>query len=207
MSARADISTRAGDTRGVAPAQPQRKSGGVLTSAEFARRYEESQRTLWFIAAAILGDRTLAHDVVQEAATIAMTKLADFDTSTNFSAWMGQIVRFVALNEARTRQRRRASQSSEDLGEAIGRGGGGHGEAQVLDEHVASGLMSLDDVARTCLVLRVVHGMAYSEISQSLNIPEGTAMSHVHRSRLALRERLRGREDELRGSVGTGGAA
>jgi DNA-directed RNA polymerase specialized sigma24 family protein len=56
--------------------------------------------------------------------------------------------------------------------------------------------------------------MAYSEISRAMNIPEGTAMSHVHRSRLTLRERLRGREAELRGvrdsglNVGrTGGAA
>jgi RNA polymerase sigma-70 factor (ECF subfamily) len=67
--------------------------------------------------------------------------------------------------------------------------------------------MSLEELPRTCLVLRIVHGMAYSEISHALNIPEGTAMSHVHRSRLALRERLRGREDELTGKVGTGGVA
>jgi RNA polymerase sigma-70 factor (ECF subfamily) len=64
--------------------------------------------------------------------------------------------------------------------------------------------MSLDEIPRTCLVLRVVHGLAYSEISSALDIPEGTAMSHVHRSRLALRERLRGREEELR--VDAGGA-
>jgi RNA polymerase sigma-70 factor, ECF subfamily len=174
-----------------------------LLPAEFARRFEESQRTLWFIAAGVLGDRTAAHDVVQEAAAIAMTKLNEFDSSTNFTAWMGQIVRFVALNEARSRQRRRTTTSPEPAYQIGSRMA--HAEPG-LDEHVQAGLMSLDDPARTCLLLRIVHGMSYSEISQALNIPEGTAMSHVHRSRLALRERLRGREDELR-HAGAGGRA
>jgi RNA polymerase sigma-70 factor, ECF subfamily len=213
MGTRADIHSRGATARTFEPDGPVRKTGTSLTAAEFARRYEESRRTLWFIAAAILGDRALAHDVVQETAAVAMSKLADFDSSTNFVAWMGQIVRYVALNEARSRQRRRAVRAgdAEELG--VSRPAGVNLADQALDEHVASGLMSLEESARTCLVLRVVHGMSYSEISQALNIPEGTAMSHVHRSRLALRERLRGREEEIRGvrvgpgSRSTGGAA
>jgi len=180
-----------------------------LTPEEFARRYEECHRTLWFIAAAILGDKTQAHDVVQEAAAIAMTKLAEFNPATNFTAWMGQIVRYVALNESRTRQRRRSSTAPDALDSVpAGRSAGlATGVSGQLDEHVAAGLMSLDELPRTCLVLRIVHGLAYSEIAAALSIPEGTAMSHVHRSRLALRERLRGREDELRSTLGTGGGA
>ena len=189
-----------------------------MTPLEFAQRYEESRRTLWYIAAAILGDRTLAHDVVQEAAAIAMGKLTDFDKSTNFTAWMGQIVRFVALNEARGRQRRRTSLTSP---EALSSGlvqGNPHPSSSSLpaalpltdiegfDDHVKSGLMSLDETARTCLILRIVHGMSYSEISHALSIPEGTAMSHVHRSRLALRDRLSAHADSLI-HAGKGGLA
>jgi RNA polymerase sigma-70 factor (ECF subfamily) len=180
-----------------------------LTPQQFAQRYEESRRTLWYIAAAILGDRTLAHDVVQEAAAIAMGKLQDFDSSTNFTAWMGQIVRFVALNEARGRQRRRTSLAApETLASGAVQGNprpstasslmtGPLADFEGFDEHVKAGLMALDDTARTCLVLRVVHGMAYSEISKALSIPEGTAMSHVHRSRLLLRDRLSSHADSL----------
>lgn len=163
-----------------------------MTPEEFARRYEESRRTLWFIAAAVVGDRTLAHDVVQEAAAIAMVKRGEFDAATNFTAWMGQIVRYVALNEGRARQRRRAVLAPE--GEfAQSRGGPAATGIEVKgDEKVMAGLMMLDEVARTCLVLRIVHGLSYTQISRALNVPEGTAMSHVHRSRLALRERLGG---------------
>jgi RNA polymerase sigma-70 factor (ECF subfamily) len=183
-----------------------------LTPDEFAKRYEEARRTLWFIAAAILGDRSMAHDIVQEAAAIAMGKLNEFDSSTNFTAWMGQIVRFVALNEARGRQRRKTTVTSPDIlasGAVVGNPHpsssmaheSGQSSTENFDEHVTAGLMSLDETARTCLLLRVVHGMAYSEISKALSIPEGTAMSHVHRSRLALRDRLSSHSEELMGNV------
>jgi RNA polymerase sigma factor (sigma-70 family) len=165
--------------------------GGVLSPSQFGARFEECQRTLWYVAAAVLNDRTLAHDVVQEAASIAMTKLAEFNPSTSFTAWMSQIVRFVALNEARRRQRQGAS-----LREHAKDSGPGEGPAPAMltdaafDQRVSGLLNGLDDTARACLVLRVVHGLAYGEIATALNIPEGTAMSHVHRARTALRTQL-----------------
>lgn len=199
-----DIHSRAANPSPHKGPPPEHKgsSGARLNPQQFAQRYEQSRRTLWYIAAAILGDRTLAHDVVQEAAAIAMTKLQDFDPATNFTAWMGQIVRFVALNEARGRQRRRTAVTSPDTlatlpGVRPSAGIDLTSDIQEFDERVRAGLMTLDETARTCLVLRIVHGMTYSEISHALSIPEGTAMSHVHRSRLALRERLAGHADSL----------
>jgi RNA polymerase sigma-70 factor (ECF subfamily) len=187
----------AGGRQSAGRAEPGDVAGAALNPEQFASRYEEVRGTLWYIAAAILGDRTGAHDVVQEAATIAMGKLGEFDPSSNFTAWMGQIVRYVALNEARSRQRRRTAVTSP---EAISPGsivsaGGRHAVqdppgVEQFDDHVAAVLMTLDETARTCLLLRVVRGLAYHEIAAALGIPEGTAMSHVHRSRMALRERL-----------------
>ena len=52
------------------------------------------------LAAAILHDKTAALDVVQEAAVVAMNKLAEFDPRTSFAAWAGQIVRFLAQMKA-----------------------------------------------------------------------------------------------------------
>jgi RNA polymerase sigma-70 factor (ECF subfamily) len=56
----------------------------------------------------VLGDRHLAEDAVQEAAVIGLRKIKSFEPGTNFSAWMGQIVRHVALNHRRKYNRRRA---------------------------------------------------------------------------------------------------
>jgi DNA-directed RNA polymerase specialized sigma24 family protein len=40
------------------------------------------------------------------------------------------------------------------------------------------------------LLLRTVEKLSYAEIAALMDMPEGTAMSHVHRSKMALRERL-----------------
>ena len=74
-----------------------------LSPDGFASRFTACSRALWCIATAILGDPDLAEDVLQEAAVTALRKLEDFDPSTSFSAWMGQIVRYTALNHARRR--------------------------------------------------------------------------------------------------------
>ena len=59
-----------------------------------------------------------------------------------------------------------------------------------LGKSVLQALRQLPDVARTCLLLRVVREMTYAEIAAALDIPAGTAMSHVHRTRKKLRRLL-----------------
>ena len=59
-----------------------------------------------------------------------------------------------------------------------------------FDDQVLAALHTLEDTARACLLLRTVEGMPYREISVALDIPEGTAMSHVHRSRQSMRRIL-----------------
>ncbi len=171
---------------GEATAQEQRR--GRLSPADFAARLQESHRTVWTIAAAVLNDRTLAEDMVQEAATVALGKLDDFDPSTSFVAWFGQIVRYVSLNEGR--KRRKVVSGGEDAASVapINPPAG----AGIDDDRLRAALDSLGEVPRLCLVLRTVQGMTFSEIAQALGIPEGTAMSHVHRARAAVRERFGG---------------
>jgi DNA-directed RNA polymerase specialized sigma24 family protein len=41
------------------------------------------------------------------------------------------------------------------------------------------------------LLLRTIQKLSYTEIAEIMQIPEGTAMSHVHRSKNELRNRLR----------------
>ena len=41
------------------------------------------------------------------------------------------------------------------------------------------------------MLLRTIQKLSYTEIAEIMQIPEGTAMSHVHRSKNELRNRLR----------------
>jgi|SRR5882762_4214432 len=179
-------------------------SGGQEKPLDFAAQFAASFRTLWLVAVGITGDRGGAEDVVQEAALLALGKLDKFEPGTNFRAWMAQMVRYVALNHARKRQKHRASALVPELEESgsvasshsnesalrLGRHGELPADQAFFDDNVVRALNSVSDIARACLLLRTIEQMEYSEISKVLQIPEGTAMSHVHRARQHLRERL-----------------
>lgn len=183
-----------------AAGQPRPIAGsGSLSREEFASRYLSCARTLWCIAAAVTGRREGAEDVVQEAAVIALGKLDEFEAGTSFEAWMSQIVRFVALNSRRRSIRSKVSAAPPASLEASGAPGARDaatpadgGDPEPNDERLVEAMGELSETARTCLLLRVVSGLSYREISRVLSVPEGTAMSHVHRSRKQLRQRLEG---------------
>lgn len=164
--------------------------GPSLAPDEFSARFQAAARTLWLIAAGVLGDRNDAEDVLQEAAMIGLRKRSEFDPSTSFAAWMGGIVRNVARNYARKRVRRHTSPADpatldrSPAADQSGAAGGG------FDDRILRALGMLEETARMCLLLRTVSDMQYKEIAAVLGIPEGTAMSHVHRSRHAMREAL-----------------
>ena len=172
-----------------------------LTPDGFGCRFKACSRTLWCIATAILGDANLAEDVLQEAAMIALRKLDNFDPKTSFPAWMGQIVRYVALNHARRRANLRAVPVDPDrLNETTvpvprdrlplnGRGEIAPDQSS-FDDRLLAALETLEETPRACLLLRVIQELPYREIARTLDIPEGTAMSHVHRARRALHETL-----------------
>ena len=124
---------------------------------------------------------------MQEAAVIALGKLSEFSPGTSFVAWMGQIVRYVAMNATRKEGRRGAllrSGAAPEVQRGVGPGGAG------LPPGLEAAMGELDETARSCLLLRIVGGMSYQQISAALGVPEGTAMSHVFRARKALASRV-----------------
>ena len=181
--------------------------GTTLSPESFAARFQQHKKLFWAIAAGITANRHAAEDIVQESAATALTKLADFNPESSFSAWMSQIVRFTALNHARTTTRRN-THATADLDK------GAHPEIVVrpnpitprgelapdqpaFDDHVAAALDGLEPPARACLLLRTVVGLSYKEIASAMDLPEGTAMSHVHRARKRMRDTLRGNREEV----------
>ena len=178
-----------------------------LSAAEFTARFQAAARVLWSLAAGLLGDRAEAEDVCQEAFLAAYAKRDQFEPTTNFQAWMGRFIRNVAANELRKRARRDTSSTDPVLLDAGPAPRNGHAwtsapasepgpldpavaDTGAFDDHLVAGLRELGEVPRACLLLRTLRELSYAEIAELLEIPEGTAMSHVHRARLALRDRL-----------------
>lgn len=186
-------------------ARPPASAGAALSRAEFAALFREHARSLWLLSAGLVHVRSDADDVLQEATLQAVKRLSEFQRGSNFRAWIAQFVRFVAANQNRSRQRERAridagasstlapgpAEPADDrIADAAPSPIDRHGELadsqEAFDDHVVSGLRTLDPVARACLLLRTVGGLSFREVSALLDIPEGTAMSHVFRARTAL---------------------
>lgn len=119
----------------------------------------------------------------------ALDKLSTFEPGTNFEAWMSQFVRFVALNHRRKHARRARALHEQARGMADG-GSTPPSSTAVFDAGVQRALDTLGETARTCLLLKTVVEFDYAEISTLLEIPPGTAMSHVSRARAKMRELL-----------------
>ena len=170
----------------------------------FAAHYLQAYPRLHLVASGIIGDRTHAHDIVQEAAVVALQKSTKFIAGSSYVAWLSAIVRRCALNYVRkVRGRCTTAVDPELLAQtAVGepcqpRSWPIHGETGELvasqtefDDKTMEALSSISGEARCCLLLRTVQNLSYAEISQLMQIPEGTAMSHVHRSKRQLRSIL-----------------
>jgi RNA polymerase sigma-70 factor (ECF subfamily) len=151
-----------------------------------------------------VSDRGDVDDVLQQGAIIALGKLDQFDADTSFIAWMGRIVRYEALNQARRRRKQKAADAdpatietnagAADAARLPTDGRGRlHADQASFDDEVMSALRALEETPRACILLRTLLDLPYREIARALDIPEGTAMSHVHRARHAMRDRLRAR--------------
>lgn len=166
---------------------------------------------LWLIAVGMTNDRHLAEDIVQETLAVAWNKVDAFDPETSFAAWTARIVRNIALNYRRKASKQSyvspshldatPSEMSSDYANPIDSKGNLLPDQRHFDDQVLSALGDLSSHARCCLLLRTVNSLSYEHISKLLDIPPGTAMSHVYRARRAIRKSLSGSDVKASGSA------
>ena len=59
-----------------------------------------------------------------------------------------------------------------------------------LDQEVVAALKALSERERAVLLLRAIGRLRYREISESLDIPLGSVMGHLHRARQKMRDAI-----------------
>lgn len=150
----------------------------------------------------LTGDTTDAEDVMQEASLRAYRAVEAF-TESNPRAWFLTIVRNTAYSWL-ARHRPKALLFAEDVEFADRAAGCAPDPAQPSPEAT---LMAKEDAGRLAraidamplpiretLVLREQHGLTYREIAQVCEVPVGTVMSRLARSRQRLIAVLEGGE-------------
>jgi RNA polymerase sigma-70 factor (ECF subfamily) len=137
----------------------------------------------------MVGNRSEAEDLVQEAYLEAWKSFHRFQLGTNCRAWMFKILIHRVHHYRRKWYRWYSKAESEDL--IIDRLT--HEEPipdDVRDEDLLNALGRIPDMFREIVLLADVQEFAYKEIATMLEIPVGTVMSRLSRGRRHLREEL-----------------
>jgi RNA polymerase sigma-70 factor (ECF subfamily) len=173
------------------------REGDAGAFSELVRRYEGK---IFRLAQHVTQNREDAEDVLQETFMKAYEHLDQFQGNSKFYTW---IVR-IAVNQALMKLRRRRTDKSVSLDEAIDTG-----EDTVLREIAAwdenpeerytreelgkildSAVQSLDSPYRSVFVLRDVDEVSTEETAEALGLSVPAVKSRLFRARLQLREKL-----------------
>jgi RNA polymerase sigma-70 factor (ECF subfamily) len=148
----------------------------------------------------MLGNKAEADDLTQEVFITVFKSIDSFRGDSRLGTWLYRI----AINHCKNRIKyldRRSTRSHDQIDDAregdVADGGvlGGRparpdeaAEGTEMEKAVRKALASLDEEHRELIVLRDLEGLAYEEIVQITNLPDGTVKSRLHRARAALRE-------------------
>jgi RNA polymerase sigma-70 factor, ECF subfamily len=141
-----------------------------------------------------------ADDLVQETYLKAFKFLQDDKEIRNVKAWLFRILMNTFINKYR-KNKREPSLVDFDSVEAF------HESLQeevqtpsilddesvldsLMDDNIKRALEALPDDFRMVILLSIVEGFSYKEISKIVNCPVGTVMSRIYRGRKMLKEKL-----------------
>ena len=148
----------------------------------FRELYRRHTPRLFVLVSRLLarGDHE-AEDVVQEIWVHAFQSLGRFDWNSSFATWLTG----VGLNRVRDRIRKYA-RSRETAMEAMPEVAGARPSHETRID-LERAIARLPDDERIVLVLHDVEGMKHREISEHLDIPEGTSKTRLSGARARLR--------------------
>ncbi len=169
------------------------QAGNTAAFSELVRLHQDEVYTL---AYRLTGDPHNASDVAQEAFVRAWRAIARFRGEARFSTWLHRITVNAAWTD-RTRRRRRAAESIDDLAMepvAVGPSTERLAVDAAFGGALAAALGQLPVSLRTVVVMKDVYGWTHGEIADELEISVTAAKVRLHRARRILRDRF-DRED------------
>jgi RNA polymerase sigma-70 factor, ECF subfamily len=149
-------------------------------------------------ARSLAGDADRADDLVQGTCERALRGLDGWQAGTRLDSWLYRIMQNLWIDEIRRRNTRRTEQPIEEAFDLAGDDGERVVEGRLTAQEVMRALGQLSEEQRAVVSLVCIEDLSYREAAVALNIPVGTVMSRLARSRLALGEMLGlGRQDAL----------
>jgi RNA polymerase sigma-70 factor (ECF subfamily) len=146
-------------------------------------------------ARALVNNRELAEDLVQDTLERALSRLSLFKEGTDMRAWLFTIMHNVFANHVRQSSSRPVHLSVDDDAEWVSFaylsvGGNQLPMLEVRDFDDALQRLPLDQ--RQVVLLIGLEEMSYIEVALALDVPLGTVMSRLSRGRERLRSLMSG---------------
>jgi RNA polymerase sigma-70 factor (ECF subfamily) len=168
---------------------------GPGVEAALSKLYDRYSRTVFGVGMKILGDRSMAEELVQEVFLKVWRSSGTFDPSrASFSTWLYRVTRSVALDLYRKRAHRVRPVSDGQLHIAAERDPSA-GPQEVVDEswmswRVSRALEVLDAPHREVIDLAYFGGLSQREISERTGVPLGTVKTRTASAYKSLRKEL-----------------
>ncbi|MCC2667604.1 MAG: polymerase, sigma-24 subunit, subfamily [Armatimonadetes bacterium] len=138
----------------------------------------------------LVGDRSLAEDLLGETFLRVYRGRARYRAGTGFVPWLFAIARNLAIGEMRRRSALKRIQE-RFLRQAAVDPEGWSPEEDEMQEQVRQALLRLPEDQRSALVLKEYLEMDYAQVAQVLGCTEQAARARAYRARNALRGSLR----------------
>ncbi|MDA1101359.1 MAG: RNA polymerase sigma factor [Proteobacteria bacterium] len=135
-------------------------------------------------ARALVGDSSVADDLVQDCLLRALGRLGLWRQGGNMRAWLFTILRNLHKNRLRQSSRR---PPELPIDEVSGISSAPAQEQQLALRDLSQALASLPEPQREVVLLIGLEGMSYKDTARILDVPVGTVMSRLSRGREALR--------------------
>jgi RNA polymerase sigma-70 factor (ECF subfamily) len=168
---------------------------GPEVEAALAQLYDRYGRTVFGVGLKILGDHSLAEELIQEVFLKVWRSSGTFDPSRgSFSTWLFRVTRSVALDLHRKRANR-IHPVLEGDSHLVSMRDRSAGPQEIVDEswlswRVSRALDTLDAPYREVIELAYFGGLSQREISLKTGVPLGTVKTRTARAFKSLREEL-----------------
>ena len=162
---------------------------------------ERYQGRIYSVCYGMVRNREDARDLAQEAFVKAFKNLSRFRFGASFYTWLCRIAMNVSIDHLRRMKVRRAGVFDEGIASRNDgvislqhhRNDPGRDlERKRLHAAIFAAMDELPEEQKQVIVLREVEGMAYKEIAEVMDIPEGTVMSRLYYARKKLQKALKG---------------
>lgn len=180
-----------------APAEPdalvERARAGNM--AAWTILYRANYTAVLRHACALVGSRSLAEDLTQEAFARALGSIGSFSSRSSFSTWLHGVALNLVRDHWRAHARRERTEAQLALVEATRELGTGDldrlRQRQLRVEVLYAVLAELTEGLREVFVLRYIEQISVAEAAEQLGLEHGAVRVRAHRARTRVELRLR----------------